>query len=384
MNHVVVHYAEIGLKGGNRPFFENKLADNIRTSLRGTGCRRVYRLYGRLAVELTEKSDRKKIREKLEKVPGISHFSFSTATDRSIEKIKKALDAAAKDKKIATFAVAASRSDKSFSHTSKQLNEILGDYLRKKCRWKVDLSEPDATFYVEVTEKQAFVYTEKIKGLGGLPVTSSGKLVSLISGGIDSPVASMEMMKRGCSIIFVHFHNWTKHQKIVKDKVERIVKALSEYQPETRLYMVPFEDLQKKIILKVPSEYRMIIYRRVMLEMANEIAKKEGALGFVTGDSVGQVASQTLENLNVIYQKAAFPVFAPLIGTDKNEIINRANVIGTYELSILPYSDCCSFLVAKHPVTRSRPEDVDEIDVRMDISKEIKSALKKAKVKTFV
>jgi thiamine biosynthesis protein ThiI len=383
MNHIVVHYAEIGLKGGNRPFFEKKLMDNIRISLKGTGCGRVYRLYGRIGIELNKRSEAGKIRERLQKIPGISHFSFATSVERKIEKIRLALDTVAKEKKITTFAVAASRSDKAFSHTSKQLNEILGDYLRKKYRWKVDLSEPDATFFVEVTEKNAFIYTEKIKGLGGLPVTSSGKLVSLISGGIDSPVAALEMMKRGCSIVFVHFHNWTKQQKIVKDKVERLVKALSEYQPESRLYMVPFEGLQKKIILKVPSEYRMIIYRRVMFEMANEIAKMEGALGFVTGDSVGQVASQTLENLNVIYQKAAFPVFAPLIGTDKNEIINRANVIGTYELSILPYSDCCSFLVAKHPVTRSRPEDVDEIDVRMDISKEIKSALKKAKVKEF-
>jgi thiamine biosynthesis protein ThiI len=381
MNCIVVHYSEIGIKGGNRNFFEQKLISNLKSAMPEKSCVKISRLYGRIVVETGRKAIGKAMAGRLKKIAGISHFSPALQTDLEIGSIKKALDQIAKKQKIRKFAVSATRSNKNFRYTSHQLNEILGDYLRKKYGWNVDLSNPGLTFYVEITEKCALVYTEKTSGLGGLPVTSSGRLISLISGGIDSPVAALEMMKRGCSIVFVHFHNLTQQKDIVKDKVEKIVKMLAEYQPKTRLYLIPFEELQRSIISKIPAKYRMIVYRRVMFSIANRIAESEKALGFVTGDSVGQVASQTLENLNVIYKKARFPVFAPLIGSNKEEIIGLAKKIGTYELSILPYSDCCSFLVAQHPETRSKPEEIEKMESNLEIKKLVNSALKNAEIK---
>jgi len=386
MNCIVIHYSEIGLKGRNRDFFERKLMSNLRRALPGCGCEKVSRFHGRVVIEMSKKPDMEKMRERLQKIPGVSHFSFALSSDREIARIKHALDEVAKKQKMKTsktFAVCATRSDKSFRYTSRQLNEILGDFLRKKYKWKVNLSEPDTKFFVEVTEKMAFIYTEKIRGLGGLPVTSGGTLVSLISGGIDSPVAAFEMFKRGCSVVFVHFHNWTGQREVVKDKVEKIVKVLAEYQPRTKLYLIPFEDLQRSIIMKIQSKYRMIVYRRVMFAIANRIAESEKALGFVTGDSVGQVASQTLENLLVIYGKAKFPVFAPNVSRNKQEIVDVAKKIGTYELSILPYSDCCSFLVAEHPETRGKIDVIEKMESNIELDEFVNSALRKSEIKKF-
>jgi thiamine biosynthesis protein ThiI len=383
MNCVIVHYSEIGLKGKNRDFFEHKLMSNLRLALKGLGSFKVSKLRGRIVIDMGKKADKKKISERLLKVPGVSYFAFALGADRDLDSIKKPLDAVAKGMKMHTFAISSVRSDKRFRLTSRELNEAMGDFLRKEHGWRVDLSRPDATFHIEVTEKGAFVYTEKQRGLGGLPVTSSGKLLSLISGGIDSPVAAFELFKRGCSIVFVHFHNRTGQRDIVRDKVARIVGVLSEYQPSTRLYMIPFGDLQHDIIMRIPAKYRMIVYRRVMFAIANRIARLEGALGFVTGDSVGQVASQTLENLNVIYEKARLPVFAPLVGRNKQEIVDIAKSIGTYELSILPYSDCCSFLVAEHPETKGRIEEIRKLEAGLDLEKLIAEALKKSGIKRF-
>ncbi len=380
MECIVVHYSEIGLKGRNRKKFEHRLMDNIRSALKGFAPV-VKRLSGRLVIDY-DPADEKEISEKLRKVAGISSFSFALQAERDVEDIKKMLDRLAEGK-IKTFAVSTVRGDKGFRHTSQEMNVMLGDYLGKKYKWKVNLTKPERTFHVEITSKDAFVFTEKIRGLGGLPVGSSGRLVALLSGGIDSPVASLEMFKRGCPITFVHFHNWSAQKDIVRDKVERIVSVLSEYQPKTRLYMVPFGELQKNLIAKVPSKYRMVIYRRVMLHMANEIAKKEKALGFVTGDSVGQVASQTLENLNVIYEKARLPIFTPVAGANKEQIISRAKEIGTYEISTLPYSDCCSFLVDRHPETKARLDVIKGIEKEVDIPKLSKKALERAEIRDF-
>jgi thiamine biosynthesis protein ThiI len=380
MECIVVHYSEIGLKGKNRDSFEHRLMDNIRSSLKEFAPV-VKRLPGRLMIDY-DPDDEKKIREKLRKVPGIASFSFALKTDRDVEEMKKALDRLA-DKRTKTFAVSTARADKGFRHTSKEVNEILGDYLRKKYKWKVNLTKPERTFHVEITSREAFVFTEKIRGLGGLPVGSSGKLVALLSGGIDSPVAAFEMFRRGCPVVFVHFHNWGAQKDIVRDKVERIVSVLSEYQPRSRLYLVPFESLQKSIIAKIPSKYRMIVYRRVMFEIAGMIAEKEKALGFVTGDSVGQVASQTLENLGVIYESARLPVLTPLAGDNKEDIVNRAKDIGTYDISTLPYSDCCSFLVDKHPETRAKLDVIEKVEKEIDVPALAKKALERAEIRDF-
>lgn len=371
---ILVHYSEIGLKGKNRDFFEKKLMENISAALPGA---RVQRLQGRLSVDWGGSED--EARSRLSKVPGISSFSFAVRTGKDMDELKEAMDSLTEGVHAKTFAIDASRSDKRLPHTSMDMNRMLGDHVREKRGWKVDLRNPDVTLSVEVTYREAFSFSGKAKGLGGLPVGSGGRLVSLISGGLDSPVASFRMMGRGCEVVFVHFHNWTSDKDVVRDKVERLVKVLSAYQPKTTLYMVPFGEIQKEMVMKVPSDYRMIVYRRMMLRIAGLIAQKERALGFVTGDSVGQVASQTLENLGCIYAAAGgLPVIAPLAGDNKEDIVAQARSIGTYDISILPYSDCCSFLIAQHPQTRARLHDVEKLEEGMDVSALAQNAMDSA------
>lgn len=210
-----------------------------------------------------------------------------------------------------------------------------------------------------------------------MPVGSQGKVVSLLSGGIDSPVASWLMMKRGCNVIFIHFFNENLVPK--PNKVEKIVEKLNESQLESTAYYIPFADLQYEIIKSVPAKYRMIVYRRYMAKIANEIAKIEGAKAIVTGDNLGQVASQTLENLECIYEASSLPIFSPLIGFDKKEIVEMAKKLGTYEISIKPYEDCCSFMVGKHPATKANVEEIKEMEkrIKFDAEKLIEKAEKK-------
>lgn len=356
---ILIHYGEIGLKGKNRKMFEDVLVKNIRKILKDE-IENIRREYGRIILEEREGVDYKKIKEKLEKMPGIENFSFTIPLPLDLEEIKsKALEIAEK-KQFSSFKVYAKRSNKRFPFSSIEINEIIGKEIKEKLSKKVDLRNPELTIFIEIGNKNAYIYTEKYKGIGGLPAGSQGKVIALISGGIDSPVASWLMMKRGCKVIFLHFYN--ENLVAYPRKVEEIVKKLAEYQGETKIYMVPFGEGQSEIIKSIPSRYRMILYRRFMIKVANEISRKEKAKAIVTGDSMGQVASQTLENLQCIYDASAFPIFSPLIGMDKREIIEIAKKLGTYDISIKPMEDCCSFMIAKHPVTKAKLDRVKEME----------------------
>jgi thiamine biosynthesis protein ThiI len=256
----------------------------------------------------------------------------------------------------------------------------MGARVQQRTGWKVDLENPEFTVFIDVAQEGIFVYTEKQRGLGGLPVGASGKLICLLSGGIDSPVAAFKMFRRGCKVVFVHFFNYSRDAREVRDKVVRIVQILSRYQSTSRLYLVPFAGLQQALVTVVPSQDRMVAYRRIMLRIAGAILEKEGAKGFITGDSVGQVASQTLDNLHTIYQAARYPVFAPLIGENKLAIMELARRIGTYEASILPYSDCCQFLVAKHPETKVSLEQAEACEERFPLDTYCEEAFRTAEV----
>jgi len=339
--------------------FEDVLVKNIRKILKDE-IENIRREYGRIILEEREGVDYKKIKEKLEKMPGIENFSFTIPLPLDLEEIKsKALEIAEK-KQFSSFKVYAKRSNKRFPFSSIEINEIIGKEIKEKLSKKVDLRNPELTIFIEIGNKNAYIYTEKYKGIGGLPAGSQGKVIALISGGIDSPVASWLMMKRGCKVIFLHFYN--ENLVAYPRKVEEIVKKLAEYQGETKIYMVPFGEGQSEIIKSIPSRYRMILYRRFMIKVANEISRKEKAKAIVTGDSMGQVASQTLENLQCIYDASAFPIFSPLIGMDKREIIEIAKKLGTYDISIKPMEDCCSFMIAKHPVTKAKLDRVKEME----------------------
>jgi thiamine biosynthesis protein ThiI len=376
---IVIHYSEIGLKGKNRSFFEKKLVDNIRVALKGLEYESVQRLHNKVAVSSETDKDKEEFRRRLRLVPGISYFFFASVSELDVEQMKKDLLKLSESYQPCRFAIDTRRSNKRFPYTSVEVNRILGEVLNKR-GWPVDLTNPEITFSVELAEKGAYLYAEKIPGPGGLPVGSAGRLVALLSGGIDSPVAANRMLRRGSSILYLHFYNFTQVTNITKDKVRRIVEILQRYQPGSQLYMIPFEEIQRAIIAVIPAKYRMIVYRRVMFEIANLVADRMKASGLVTGDSLGQVASQTLENLTVIYQKAKYPVFAPLIGYDKQEIVDVAKKIGTYETSILPYSDCCSLFIDKHPETKADLESMEQIESGLKIEKQIKAALESAEI----
>ncbi|MFA5406589.1 MAG: tRNA uracil 4-sulfurtransferase ThiI [Candidatus Nanoarchaeia archaeon] len=364
MDCIVIHYAEIGLKGTNRPFFERALVNNIKSR---TGLA-VNREYGRLIMAY----DKSKL-SALKLIPGIAYYSPAIKAKLDINDIiSKTGLLLIKD----SFRVSARRSNKGFPLTSPEINKLVGESLFNK-GLKVDLHKPKTDLIIEVGEKNAYLYTKKVKGLGGLPLGVTGKLVGLVSGGIDSPVACYEMIRRGCELILVHFYN---NHEGVKEKITALATLLAKYQGSIKLYLVPFLETQKEVIMSVPATHRMITYRRLMFLIAGKVLDHEGAKGFVTGDNVAQVASQTLDNLRTIWQAAKENVYAPLIGLDKSDIISIAKRIGTYETSIKPYSDCCSYLIAQHPETRSRLIDVKKIESKMNVNSLVNKAFKNAQI----
>ncbi|MEA2098094.1 MAG: tRNA uracil 4-sulfurtransferase ThiI [Patescibacteria group bacterium] len=383
--HIIIHYDEITLKGGNRPFFERVLLNNINEFLKNIKYDKIYKDGGKFVIDMGKTDSKTKeqdIEKILKNIPGISNFCFAVSVKKDIEiigkKTVKAVKSYLEKNEVKTFKIEARRSDKEFEFKSPEINAKIGEAVFENTELKVDVHKPDLEITIDVGHSQCFVYFQKIKGIGGLPVNSTGKLVSLLSGGIDSPVASYMMMKRGAKVIFVHFKNKTINNA-GDDKIKSLVKKLSHFQGNSKLYIIPFEEFQKEIIAKIPSKNRMIVYRRIMFKLAGMIAKKEKAKGFVTGDSLSQVASQTLDNIGVIYNSANLPIFSPLIGMNKQEIIDLASRIGTYETSIIPYQDCCSFLIAKHPETKARLEDVLKQEEILEISEIVKKIIAETK-----
>ena len=383
MNRLIIHYSEIGTKGRNRDFFEKKLIENIKKVLKGQA-ERVYRRYGVIVTDLKEAADRNIITGSLKIMPGISHFSFAVESALDLEKIKSQALAVLQEKEFSSFKVETKRSNKNFPLKSPDVNREVGRFLEEKTGKKADYKHAEIVLSIEIGEKQAFVYAGKTSGIGGLPTGTAGKVVCSLSGGIDSPAAAFLMMKRGCEVILVHFFNKTIKGEAVLEKIKDLALQLSRVQLRVKLYIIPFAEVQKEITLNVPSKLRMIIYRRFMMKIISRIIAGEKAKGIVTGDSLGQVASQTLENINCIYAAAEFPVFAPLIGMNKEEIVNLAKKIGTYNISIQPYPDCCSFMIAQHPETKARLVEVEKAEKFIPGQESlIDEAVEKAELRNF-
>ena len=380
---LVVHYGEIGIKGKNRVFFERKLVNNISRVLNEViGTSDVSREFGRIVCRNVDEKER--IVERMELLPGVEYFSFAVTADLDIEDIKMTSLEVLKRRSFERFKVATQRSNKEFEYTSLEVNRIVGGFVKERLEKEVDLSNPDLTLFIEIGDRRAYIYTEKYRGIGGLPVTSSGEVLCLLSGGIDSPVAAFLMMKRGCHVTFLHFYNEIITSRGQLSKIRKIVKALTRIQLSSKLITVPFGELQYEIIRNIPSSYRMVVYRRYMVKLANHIAKKMDIPVIVTGDSIGQVASQTLENLKSIYSASEIPVLSPLIGMNKEEIVKIAKVIGTYQYSILPYQDCCSFMVAPHPATKTKEEEIIKLEKLIENEEEkIGNILRKIEIVEF-
>ena len=380
--HILIHYSEIGLKGRNRGFFEQKLVDNIKTALRDFNIK-VKLTFDRIVVSGNWDND-EDIKKCLFLVSGIAFYAFVNIIDWDLEKIEEEVLKLIKEKKFNFFAIRAKRSSKNYPLTSMEINRQVGahilDNLKDK---KVDLDNPDLACYIEIANNKAMIYLDKISGLGGLPVGTAGRLVSLISGGFDSPVASFQMMRRGAEIIFVHFHSYPNTPKASIEKVEELVKILGNYQNNSKLYLVPFLNIQKEIFAQAPEKLRVILYRRFMVRIAQEIAKKENCLGLVTGDNLGQVASQTLENMRVVEDVSNLPIYRPLIAFDKNDIIKLSKNIGTHDLSAEPFDDCCSLFEPKNPETRAKIEEVEKVEKKLDVEKLVEGAIEKLEIKQF-
>ncbi len=364
MQHILVHYAELALKGKNRREFVRQLAKNIKQLI---GTSQIDKEHGRMLLHVEEITPA--MLDHLALIPGISNFAVVYACSSDIEAMQataqQAIEAAYPDARGKRFSVRARRGFKQFPMVSTEINFEVGGFLKNAFDFTVDINNPEITVHIEVGEHETFIYTHKIKGAGGLPVGSSGHGIVLFSGGIDSPVAAYMMMKRGMKVTLVHLYNSTINRDF--SKIENLAKQLSLYQGRVQLIMIDLEAFQRHAIALVPPRYRMIIYKRHMIRNAEMIANEVNAKALVTGDSLGQVASQTLENIHAIYDAADLPLLSPLMGYDKEEIIAVARNIGTYDISIEDYCDICAYLIAKHPETKAKREEVARFEAELPI-----------------
>ncbi len=375
----IIHYSEIALKGKNRRYFENLLLSNIKKSLKDIRPIKLFLINGRIILDFPDNQEGL-IKNKLKKICGIRYFGLGFKVKKNLGIINRTILKFIKNKKFKSFKIDANRVFKEDILTSIEVNKKVGAYIKEKTNKEVDLEDPDLTCFIELLKDEALIYFEKIDGVGGLPTSSAGKIAILISGGIDSPVAAYKLIKRGAKLIFIHFHSYPSTSKASQEKVISLIKILNEYQLESKIYMVPFLEVQKYLIKNIPKKYLIIFYRRFMLKIAEKIAKKEKCLALATGDSLGQVASQTLENIFVISEITEMPIFRPLIGDDKEDIINLAKEIGTFQISILPHEDCCVFYVPEHPETRANLNDVLKIEKSLKIKSLLSKAVKNAKI----
>ena len=383
MNSVLIRYHEIALKKGNRAYFTELLKRNILSAVKDLGAKEIRSLPARLLLAFKKDVDQETMIRRISSVFGVANFSLVETTARDIEALRARILEALNGTRFESFRIETQRGDKTFPLNSPEINRRLGAAVKEKSAARVDLTHPELTVFVEILPRDAFFGFNKIPGAGGLPVGASGRVVSLISGGIDSPVAAYRMLQRGCRLIFVHFHSAPYLDKTSQEKVRQLVTALTRHQFQSHLYMVPFGEIQRQIVAAVNRPLRVILYRRMMLRIAEGLARKEKAKALVTGESLGQVASQTLENMAVIQQAAALPILRPLVGMDKQEIIDQARRIGTFEISSIPDQDCCQLFVPKHPATKARFDEVEDAEASFNVQEMVRLGIEGATVEEF-
>jgi thiamine biosynthesis protein ThiI len=381
---IILHHHEIILKGNNRGFFERQLLQNVRAALSGlVPSQHIGGGYGKFIVKLNSESATNEIVSRLKNVFGIANICTGLQVQQDVGEFCIAAEQILKGRKFLTIRVETKRPDKNFPVRSMDVNAHVGAFLCDKFGVRADLSNPDETIYVHIVDRAAYVYCSKVRGAGGLPSGISGRVICLISAGFDSPVAAWKLMRRGANVIFVHFHSmpYTSQQSV--NQVHRLVEMLTQYQFHSKIYLVPFADIQNQIVLKTPQHLRVIFYRRMMIRVAEIIAQKEKAEALVTGEAVGQVASQTLRNIRAIDSAAEYPILRPLSGTDKEETMAIARAIGTYDISKEPYDDCCSFLAPRKPETWASLAEVEQSESQLNIKELADLALQSVSIQTF-
>lgn len=370
MAKILIRYAEIGLKGKNLNFFEQQLIDNLKRSL-NLSSQAVTKLQKQILIDVSDSLINQSLK-KLEHVFGVAWFAPVVEVKTDLTVITKAVVSLAKKQIKAkdTFAISAHRNDKTISFTSQEADRALGTAVIKAIKAKVDLSKPDKTIYLDLGKTNTFIYSAKLAGAGGLPVGTSGKVLCLLSGGFDSIAAAYQLAKRGTQVDFAHFHVFSDHQQVLKTKIKDIVDQLKVFTYSQRLFLLSYIPFQMEVVDLAPnlSPHELVVFRRLMIKVAGELAKKHGYEALVVGDSLGQVASQTLSNIVAVDAVADLPVFRPLIGTDKREIIDLVRRLGLETAAIAPYKDCCS-IISRSPATRANFAKIAAIESKIDVNK---------------
>ena len=383
-NILIVKYGEIGVKGKNRYVFENKLIKNIKNILKPIGKFDVYKEYGRIYVNL-EDYDYEEVVEEVRKVFGIVGVCPAVRAEKDYKKLKE-LALEMLEEKIEqgykSFKVESRRGDKDFELTSQEMSLDIGGYVlsQVKDRIKVDVRNPEVKIKCELRQNHVMVYSDTIPGYGGLPLGTNGRAMSLLSGGIDSPVASWMVAKRGMELECIHFHSYPFTSEKSQEKVKDLATILAKYCSRVRLHKVNMLEIQKAIGLKCREEEMTIISRRFMMQIAQRVAESRNCDALVTGESIGQVASQTIQGLTCTNASVTMPVFRPLIAMDKTEIIDIAQKIGTFETSILPEEDCCTVFSPKKPVTKPKLDKIEKSESELDVEGLIEEAINNIEV----
>jgi len=385
---VSVSLGEIALKGLNRRYFEDRLINQIIRAIKDIGYEKIYKEQGKIYIEAKEK-DLDIITHRVQKIFGIVNISPSIRVDKDIKSIERAALQAVEDAMdsrphIETFKVETTRADKSYPMKSPEVSRHIGATVLKGMKvLKVDVHNPDLYVNIDIKQNHAYLYTEKIKAYGGLPVGTNGKGLLLLSGGIDSPVAGFMMAKRGLAIDCVHYHSYPFTSERAEEKVKTLAKILSRYVGKINFYSVNILEIQKAINRNCPEREMTILSRRFMMRIAEAIARKNKHQALITGESLGQVASQTIEGIGATNAAVNLPVLRPLVGMDKVDIVDISKDIETYETSILPYEDCCTVFLPKHPVTKPRLEDIESSEAALEIEDLVETAVENMKVYTI-
>jgi len=380
---IVVRLGEITLKKKNRPYFVRQLGRNVRRALGGLDVRDVELGPNRIIITPGADAAWPELRDRLRRVFGMQNFSVAEAYPWDADVIRDAVLRVASQETFETFRITVQRSDKRFPGTSQDLERAIGGAVKAASGARVDLEHGEANFHVEIQRDAAYVYTERVDGPGGLPVGVSGHVVALLSGGIDSPVAAWRMMGRGCRVTFVHFQSFPYLDASSRDKAIALVRELTRWQYKSRLHVVSFGDVQHQIVADCPPKLRVVLYRRFMLRIAEALAKRDHAEALVTGESLGQVSSQTLSNMATIDAVATLPVLRPLVARDKEEIIAEARAIETFETSIEPDQDCCTLFVPRSPATQSTVAEADEAEGALDVEALVRQGLESVETLEF-
>jgi thiamine biosynthesis protein ThiI len=381
---LVVHFHEIGLKGRNRDFFEDALARNLRRALRGTGYKRVRKGFGRIMVDLEPDGLPLIAAERAANVFGVAYVGLGRRVEPDLQAISDAALELMQQEQFGSFAVRARRTHSNFAHRSQEVNETVGQRIKDTMGAKVDLKHPEATAWIEMFGGTGLVFARRFEGAGGLPSGVSGKMLALMSGGIDSPIAAWRMGRRGADVELVHFHGQPYTDPSSVRQAEDLAQVLAKYQLHVAMHLIPLGDAQREIVTHAPSSMRMVLYRRIMMRIAAELANEVGAQALITGDSLGQVASQTIENIRTVDAPLdGVEVFRPLIGMDKQEIMDQAKRVGTYEISARDHQDCCVLFSPRAPATRSDPAQATHAERELDMDALVGKALAGREMREF-